>query len=127
RKRKTPSPTTPSATPPAAPTNGRARPKRVSPPRARCVVNLGDDVKTNGKSEVATKPKSSASAHRRRKRLAIGVERVRRINVVRKFVTRRVNDKGPAALFGNLLIERVLAHIFAGGRRHQKFFGKLLR
>ncbi|MDB4966992.1 MAG: hypothetical protein JWN44_2681 [Myxococcales bacterium] len=105
------------APPPAVPRRSR---KRIDPPRARCVVDVGSKVKRKEK-------RKSASAHGGRQRLSTGVERVRRIDVSRELLSRRVDDERPAAFFWDFLVHLVFTNVFAGRRGHQEFLSQLHR
>jgi hypothetical protein len=118
RRARRPQPLPSSQPPPSSqPAESIHAPKRrASKPRARCVVVV----------EKKTK-KKSAGAHGRRKRLAAGVDGIRRIDVTRELVTGRVDHERAATFLRNLLVELVFPDVLTRGRRLQELLGKLLR
>jgi hypothetical protein len=124
RARRPQPPSSPSPPPSPQPQPSSPRPaetihapkRRASKPRARCVVVV----------EKKTK-KKSAGAHGRGKRLAAGVDGIRRINVTRELVTGRVDHERAATFLRNLLVELVFPDVLTRGRRLQELLGELLR
>jgi hypothetical protein len=89
--------------------------RRAQKPRARCVVIV----------DKSGKKKKSAGAHGRGKRLAAGVDGVRRIDVTRKLVTGVADHERAAAFLRNLLVELVFPDVLTRGRRLQELLGQL--